>query len=336
MTLVARETITAETLFQKYFLPLYPMVARADLVKARATDVNPAKNSNIVRHLDEAAAVFVQSATRLFGAEEAAHLALDYSDASIHRLSQVVTAQKRNLWAQQGDAGSPDNELFNIVVHGAAYTGTCIVRRHGGAWRVRSPLWESLVALSSPAGEAELAVFHWWLKSLADAKDDDVSNKVANRSHSARAHTSLVDRYRTHVEIPRTRVETFPIFVVGERKLPRLSKSRYDIFYKYIKANLPELRDVGEHFPSPERFDELAFKWLDFYVVGGGRRILVVGLTGHGVHLFWLAADGFEKAALYPADAFPEPILRIMGDKLQLVVSHDDKMLTHEMLWWGP
>ncbi len=329
MTQDARTAVTAETLFRTFFLPLYPGDVRSDLAAARATDANPARNPAVLRHLDEAADVFTRAAARLFGANAAAaDLRLDYTDASIHRLSRALTRTRRDAWAATGAAGSPDNELFNVVVHGAAYVGACIVKNHGGAWKVRRPLWESLVGLSSRAGDAELAVFHWWLKSLADAVDE--------RDDVPLTATTLADRYRTHVEIPCAPVDDLPIVVAGSRKLPRLSKIRYDVFYKYIKANLPEIRDVGEHFPSPERFDELQFKWLDFHVVGDGRMVLLVGFTSHGVHLFWLGANGFEKAALYPCDGFPEPVVRITGDKIQLLVSYEEKTVTHEMLWWGP
>jgi hypothetical protein len=198
--------------------------------------------------------------------------------------------------------------------------GECIVRNHGGAWSVRRPLWESLVALKSRAGEAELPIFHWWLKSLADD-----------------ATATLGDRYRAHVEIPCARPEALPIIASPEgRVFPRLSRLKYDVFYKYLKAHLPEVKDVGEGFPSPERFTDYAFEHLDFALVGGGRMLLVYGPNKDGLHAFWLTKEGFDKAAFWPADAFPAPMMKVKGDKLEVLLSRDGKPLAFELLWWGP
>jgi hypothetical protein len=221
-----------------------------------------------------------------------------------------------------GAKGSADSALFNVVVHGAAYVGACVVKNHRGAWAVRRPLWESLVRLRSRAGEGELAVFHWWLKSLADERT-----------------ASLADRYRANVEVPCARPEELPQIAPPERKLPRLSKVRYDVFHKYVKANLPELRDVGDHFPTPERFDELGFKHLSFSLVGGGRILVVHGPSAHGLHAMWLTREGFDKSAFWPCDAFPEPLLRPKADdpdKLEVVLSVGGALRSFELLWWGP
>ena len=156
--------VDAEQLFLRFFLPLYPADARADLARARAQDANPARNPSLVGHLSDAADGFVGNAGALFGED----LGLDGSDASVHRLSAALTRERRDAWAAQGAPGTAENVLFNVVVHGAAYVGACVVGRHGGVWGVRRPLWESVVRLASRAGEADLAVFHWWLKSLAD------------------------------------------------------------------------------------------------------------------------------------------------------------------------
>lgn len=316
--------VTAEGLFTQYFLPLYPEDARADLEGARRADANPAGNPALFAHLDDAAEVFARMGPRLFEGEA---FDLDFTDESVHRLSARLTPARRNGWASRGAAGSAESELFNVVVHGAAYVGACIVRRHGGTWRVRRPLWETLVGLSSPAGDAELAVFHWWLKSLADGGAAGAEGLPA---------PTLADRYRTHVEIPCTDAAALPIVFQGERRLPRLSKVRYDVFYKYLKAHLPEIRDVGADFPSPARFDELAFRWLEAHVVGGGRAVVLVGHGATGVHLVWMGANGFDKAAFFPCDAFPDPVLRNEGGRLCLVLSAEGRAVTHEMLWWGP
>jgi hypothetical protein len=270
---------------------------------------------------DEAAIVFEKMHAAVLGQE----LELDRSDASVHRLGAALTRGVRDRLASER-AGERESVLFQVVVHGSAYVGACIVKNHGGVWAVRRPLWESLVRLKSHAGEGELPIFHWWLKSLADESfADDGSVRYG-----------LAERYRAHVEVPRMDPAALPVFVEGERKLPRISKVRYDVLYKYLKAHLPELRDLGKDFPSPERFDAYRFKWLDAFVLGGGKMVLLAGPGEGGLHAFWLDGTGFQKAALYAANAFPEPKVVVIEDKLRMLVSHDGAMQTHELLWWGP
>jgi hypothetical protein len=312
--------VTAESLFQTYFWPLYPEDAKADLARARSTDANPAKNPALFAHVDEAAMVFERMAPALFGGTDPK---LDRTDASVHRLSHVLTRGVRDVWMDETMLGA-ENPLFNVVVHGAAYVGACIVRGHGGSWRLRRPLWESVVSLTSRAGQGDLAIFQWWLKSLSDAALDGEAGAP-----------TLADRYRTHVEIPCARPEELPV-LAAPRKVPRLAKVRYDTLYKHLRAHVPELRDVGEHFPSPERFDAYAFGALDFLLLGQGRMLLVAGTNAEGVHLFWMDAAGFEKGAFFPADAFPAPVVREEGDKLVVLCQVDSKPVRHEMLWWGP
>jgi hypothetical protein len=304
----------ADELFQAYFLPLYPDDARADLDAARATDANPANNPAVVAHLDDAARVFVAAAKSLFPSD----LVLDFSDASVHRLSAALTPDRRDAWRATAPAGTSSNALFNVVVHGAAYVGACIVQNHRGSWSVRRPLWESFVKLSSRAGDAELAVFHWWLKALADD-----------------APHTLADRYRTLVEVPCAPVDELPIIAADARPLPRLKKPRYDLLYKYLRAHVPELRDVGADFPSPERIEDYRFAWLDFALVGGGRMLVMAGLAEGGLAAFWLTKSGFEKSAFIPCDAFPEPKMELDGEKLRFVLSVEGKVVAREMLWWG-
>ncbi len=305
--------VTAESLFREHFLPLYPEDAKSDLACARTTDANPGKNPTILHHLDEAAEIFVRVGPRTLGLSES-ELRLDYTDESIHRLSKALTPARRD--AMRG----AENALFNFVVHGAAYVGACIVRTHGGTWSVRRPLWESLVNLRSRRGEGELPIFHWWLKSLADGSTG-----------------ALADRYRAHVEVPCSKPDDLPVLVPPERSLPRLRRPRYDAFYKYLRAHLPELRDVGEDFPSPERFEELRFEHLSFLPIGGGRMLLLYGPNENGLHAFWLGKDGFEKSAFWPCDRSPEPIVRPSeADKIEVVLSQEGAPLSFELLWWGP
>lgn len=310
--------VTAEALFTDFFLPLYPKDARGDLASARATDANPANNPQIVAHIADAARIFVAQAGVLFGAD----LELDGSDASIHRLSAALTRERRDAWMADG-AGTPESTLFNVVVHGAAYVGGCVAGNHGGVWSIRRPLWESVVRLKSRAGEGDLTVFHWWLKSLAD-------------DALAESGTRLADRYRTHVEIACANPEALARFADPEASIPRIDKPRHRVFCKYLTGHLPELAGVGDDFPSEERFDELGFRWIDFIALGEGRMVLAFGLGRKGLHLFWFTAKGFEKGAFFPADVFPEPRVRLQADKLQISLSVGGSVQTQEMLWWGP
>lgn len=318
--------VTAPALFNEFFLPLYPEDARSDLGRARREDANPANNPHVLAHLDDAARVFAEMAPDALGVP-ASKLELDFSDASVHRLSAAVTAERRDRMMAEGTRGTPENVLFNFVVHGAAYVGACTVRSHGARWAVRRPLWESLVHLVSRAGEADLPVFHWWLKSLADPKSDGTQ-------------ASLADRYRTYVEVPCAKPEELPIIAPADRPLPKITKVRYDVLHKYLKAHLPELRDLGEAFPSSERFANYEFASLSLQLVGGGRMLVLHGPTKQGLHAFWLTSQGFEKAAFWPCDAFPAPILRVKGDgmdqKIEILLSQGGTQSVIELLWWGP
>jgi hypothetical protein len=310
--------VNAEELFVRFFLPLYPPDARssADLARARVTDANPGRNRFIVAHIDDASQRFTDGARQMFGAD----LGLDGSDASVHRLSAALTRERRDAWAAQGAVGTAENALFNVAIHGSAYVGSCVVARHGGEWSVRRPLWESVVRLRSRAGEADLSIFHWWLKSLADDAQG----------------ATLADRYRAHVEVPCARPEDLPVIVPGDRALPRLVQPRYASLHKYLRAHLPEVRDLGEDFPSPERFEAFAFRWVDFHVLGGGRMVLMAAPSQGGLHLFWLSAGGFDKSAFFACDPFPDPIVQVRGERLVAMTRDGGEERVHEMLWWGP
>lgn len=311
----------ADELFRQVFLPLYPADVVADLASARRVDANPGGNPALLKHLEEAGTIFAAKAPGLLGTP----LALDGSDASVHHLSAALTRERRDALLAQGTVGGADNGLFNFVVHGAAYVGGCIVKNHGGGWRVRRPLWESMVGLSSAAGEAELAVFHWWLRALTEGLEGGAT---------------LADRYRTHVEVPSAAPSARPILFGSKpnqtRALPRLAKVTYSALYKYMKAHLPEMREVGQDFPSAERLDELGLKFLDPILVGGGRMVVLFGPGRNGAHFFWMGEGGFEKGAFVPCDGFPEPLLKVEGDILRLHAQVAGQAVTHEMLWWGP
>ena len=318
-----RATLTAEALFEGYFAPFYPPEALADLGAARSIDANPAKNPSILAQIEHGAEVFARLAPEaLLTSASASDLDLDFSDASVHRLSAKLTRERRDAWLGGGPParGGDPPMIVTFVTHGVLYVGACVARQHKGTWEVRRPLWESLVRLTSRAGTGDLAIFQWWLKALSDAEID---------------HGRLGARYRTHVEVPTFDADALPVLVSPDRKLPRLAKVRYDLLYKHLRAHLPELRSVGEDFPSPERFEEMGFKWLDFVILGGGRMVLIHGPTDRGVHLFWMDAGGFVKQAYYPADSFPAHVVQVEGDKLRVVVSIQNKPEVHEMLWWG-
>jgi hypothetical protein len=310
--------LSAERLFTRWFLPLYPPELRADLARARSEDANPAHNPRIVAQLDDIADTFARLAPPLLGAPE---LELDRSDASVHRLGALLDRARRDALLEPPASAGEVPPLVQLVTHGAVYVGACVVASHGGVWQVRSPLWESRVRLVSRAGEASLAVFQWWLKSLGD---DEIEER------------RLADRYRLHVEVPTAAPEALPVIAPPTRRLPRLARVRYDTLYKHLRAHLPELRDLGEHFPSAERFAELGFEHLEFALVGDGRMLLVHGPSQRGVHLFWLDLAGFAASAFYPADAAPPHRLEIEGDKVRLHLAVLGRDETHEMLWWGP
>jgi hypothetical protein len=309
----------AEELFARYFVGLYPQ--GADFSKLRAEDANEAQNPAILAQIAGAASAFAKLAPEALGAPE---LELDFSDRSVHEIAPRLTRERRDAWTSERDGEG--SLLVKMAVHGALYVGACIVKNHGGRWLVRRPSWESKVELVSPAGTAELAPFAWWLKALSD---EEIGKG------------RLGDRYRTYVEVPTFDASKLAVLAAGGRAIPRLAKVRYDTLHQHLRAHLPELRDLGADFPSPERFAELAFSSLDFLLVGDGRMLVMHGPTPEGLHLYWLDATGFVKAAYFPADAFPAPIVqRLPGEgatpeRLRVVFSSDTKERVHEMLWWG-
>jgi hypothetical protein len=313
--------LTAAALFERFFAPVYPRDAIEDLPRARTTDANPGNNPSILAQIEHAAEVFARLAP---AALEEPELGLDDSDASVHRLGAALTRERRDAWIEAGPRRAPPLDgpplLVTLVTHGALYVGTCVVKNHGGQWLVRRPLWESVVRLESHAGTGDLAFFQWWLKALSD---EEIGKG------------RLGDRYRTHVEVPTFDAERLPVIAGGERRIPRLAKVRYDTLYKHLRAHLPELRSVGDDFPSPERLEEMGFKRLDFVLLGGGRMLLMHGPTDDGVHLLWLDAEGFVKSAFYPADKFPEHVVQVDGERLRVIVPIGGATRVHEMLWWG-
>ena len=314
------EKVTAESLFTRVFLALYPDGAQTDLARVRSEDANPANNPQVTAHLADAAERFAKLAPTHLGTD----LTCDFSIASVHQIGRALT----RAWRDRVLASDPET-LFNVVVHGAAYVGEVIVRQAGGTWQVRRPLWESLVHLESRAGEASLAPFSWFLRSLSDDEIDV---------------TLLGDRFRAYVEAPTADLGAFAVIAEPTRRLPRLAKSvRYDVLHKHLRAHLPEMRDLGNDFPSPERFAEYKFHSLDFALREQGRVLVLFGAGAGGLHVFWLSARGFEKSMFVPCDALPAPEVRFGQadtkrgpvDTLTFEVTRDGTRLEQEMLVWG-
>jgi hypothetical protein len=308
-----------EQLFRDSFWPHYPSDVRANLAAARTTDANPGNNPEFPARMGAFAETFVRGVQAM--RPELPPLAFD--DASVHRLSTVVGPELR-------DELLAKNELVPFVLHGVAWLGEVIARAHGGSWRFRNPLWESFVHLRSAAGEADLALFSWFLRALTPPE-------------SGVGASSLSDRYRRFVERPTVDVAAWPVFVTGERKLPRLAKVRYDLLHKYLRAHLPELSDLGADFPSPERFEAYGFRYLDLAVIGAGRMVLMSGLAEGGFGAFWLGPKGFEGSLFVPCDTFPEPRAEVIGDgsdllaqRVRLHFAQNKQALFEELLWWGP
>jgi hypothetical protein len=313
---------TATSIFEAYFRPLYPPDLRDDpraIEAARSIDANPGGNPRFLRELDHVAAVFAGLAPEALGKSD---LVLDVSDASVHRLGAAIDRPTRDALFGKSTPGDPQAPIVNVVVHGAIYVGRCIVERHGGVWGVRRPLWESVVRLRSRAGEGDLTPFHWWLKSLADDEIDKAT---------------LVARYRQHVERATARPESLPKIVTThvDRKLPTLKIVRYDTLHKHLRAHLPELKDLGANFPSPEQFADLGLLELEMTLLGEGRMLLMHGRGKRGLHLFWLDFEGFSHAMLLPADPGAAHSVALSGETLVVRFTKDGRELAHETLWWG-
>ena len=305
------DTETAERLFQSLFQPKYPAELRDEraLVAARAMDANPGRNPTLYAELEEIADVFARVAPVALGRE----LTLDRTDASVHRLAAALDRKTRDTLIASG-------AIVDLVIHGAVYVGSCVVRNHGGVWGVRRPLWESVVTLTSRAGVGDLAPFAWFLKALSDPEID---------------RAGLSSRYREHVERATARPEELPMIVVGERKLPTLKHVRYDTLHKYLVAHLPEMRDLGRDFPSPEQVSEIGFLSLDFLLLGEGRLLLMHGRGKAGLHMLWLDHTWFSHARFFPADPGAVHQIEVAGDKLRVTFELNGQRQEHEILYCG-
>jgi hypothetical protein len=177
--------LSAQALFERVFWPLYPEEVRRDLKAARESFVNPANDCGVTELIDEIAEAFKHLAPSILGLKGAD---LDDTDASVHKLGGALTRENRDRLLREQTVGRHRTPLLAMIaIHGTLYVARCIASNHQGQWLVRTPLWESTVRVQGPLGDAELAVFQWWLKSLSDEEVD---------------RRPLGDRYRRYVEVP--------------------------------------------------------------------------------------------------------------------------------------
>ncbi|MCU0690219.1 MAG: hypothetical protein MUF54_02335 [Polyangiaceae bacterium] len=308
----------AAALFERAFRPLYPPALQPQLDKLRTSPGAPCDDPAVLGRIDQIADAFREIAPDVLGLPADA---LDDTDASIHCLGAVLTKERRDELLARTSDDEPVPMLATVVIHGTLYVARCIVRNHRGRWRIRTPLWESTIALSSAMGDAELAIFQWWLKSLSDPEVERLP---------------LGARYRQYVEIPCFDAQSLPVVAPADRTIPRIACPTFAQLFRHLKAHVPEIREPGPHFPSADRFAQLKLEWVDFLWLGDGRMLLMHG-PGRlgGAHLFWMDRQGFVKAAYYPADAAPTHLIRLENGRLRVIVSVERSTRVHEMPWWG-
>ena len=226
--------------------------ARRPRPRARARTRTPRGNPAIFAHLDEAADR-LRRATRaaLFGADLAPR---PHATRASTASSAALTRERRDAWAAQGARGhAPRTCSSTSSVHGAAYVGACVVASHGGAWGVRRPLWESVVRLDVARGRGGPRR----LPLVAQVAGRRRSRGVDARRSLPRPRRGAL-RATRGAPGPRR----------GPRRaLPRLKQPRYDLLHKYLRAHLPELRDLGARLPRPGSLRGVTrFRWLDFHL----------------------------------------------------------------------
>jgi hypothetical protein len=306
-------THTPTGLFERYFWPHYPSDVRADPEHFRNLDVNPAKNPALVATLAEAAALLVDQAPTLLGTT------LSYDEVGIVALARALDAPRRDAWIAASDPRDAHSVFFNAVVHMAAFVGESIVRAHHGTWELRRPLWESIVRRRT---RGAVAPFHWVLKSLGD---DEVGRET------------LAWRWRVHVAMASADPSAWPVIAPVSR-LPALKEPTYDLLVKYLHQHLPEVRDVGESFPSPAAFTARRYARLGFESFHGGRVLALHGQcspseeTPSAVEVMWLTAQGYDHADVVPCDANVPYFARSVGDEtLEVSVAWQGRPTTHRL-----
>jgi hypothetical protein len=311
------DPITPESLLARWFWPHYPPDVRAAPFLHRDVDANPGGNTGLNAHAADAAGRFVANAAALLEAP----VTLD--DAGIGALARALTRARRDAWLAASDPGDPGNLFFNVVVHAALFVGEVIVRRHGGRWELRRPLWESVV---HRRGGGAVSPFHWLLKGLADDAVDSLP---------------LAVRWRLHIVQPGADPTTLPVVTAAQR-LPPLKSPTYDLLVKYLHAHLEGLRDLGEGFPSPEEFTARAYAALTFTPLQGGRVLAVHGQTratpeGPGVvDVHWLTAHGHDHTDAIPTDQDVPYFGRALNDDaLEVTVGWKGGPHTHRLTLRG-
>lgn len=309
--------VTAESLFARFFWPLYPPDVRAEPERFRDEDANPAGNPRLAIPLAHAAEILVTNAPGLLGVP----LTLDATGVAV--LARALDRGTRDRLLATSDPTDPGNPFFNTVVHAAAFVGEVTVRTYGGRWSLRRPLWESLVTRRT---RGAFAPFHWILKGLADDSVDDAP---------------LAGRFRVHVQQASAEPDTFPV-IVSPRKLPVLKSPSYDLLVKYLHQHLASLRDVGEGFPTPTEFADRAFQSLGFELLHDGR---VLAVHGQGtptsdrpgaVELLWLTAEGYDHADVIPADVgVPYFARAVTRELVEVTVAWKGRPVTHRLTFQG-
>jgi hypothetical protein len=305
--------LTAPDLLARWFWPHYPDDVRAAPFLHRDVDANPGNNPSFAAALAEAAQLFAANAAGLLGE------ALPFTDEGIAALARGLTRERRDAWMAASDPASPDNRFTQVVVHAAAYVGEVIVRAHGGRWEMRRPLWESVVHRRRGG---TVSPFHWLLKTLADDAVDEAG---------------LAARWHVHVALHDLDVDAAAV-IAPERKLPALKRPTYDLLVKYLHQHLPELRDVGEGFPSPAEFTARGYESLSFERLHGGRVVALHGLVPAAgerppvVEVTWVTAKGFDHADTIPCDAGVAYFGRAVSDELiEVTVAWQGKPHTHRL-----
>lgn len=307
------EPLTASDLLARWFWPHYPADVRAAPFLHRDVDANPGNNPAFAAALAEAAELFAANASGLLGE------ALPFTDAGVATLARALTRARRDEWMAQSDPASPDNHFLQVIVHAAAYLGEVMVRAHGGRWEIRRPLWESVVHRRRGG---TVSPFHWLLKSLADDSVDELA---------------LASRWHIHVELHDLDLDGLPV-IAPEKRLPGLKHPTYDLLVKYLHQHLPELKDVGEGFPSAAEFTERRFESLSFERLHGGRVVALHGLIPAAgerppvVEVSWMTGRGFDHADTIPCDPGVAYFGRSVNDELiEVTVAWQGKPHTHRL-----
>lgn len=311
-------TLTPDDLFERWFWPHYPPDVRADPARYRHLDANPGKNPALAATLSDAAALFVANAPKLLG------IAPTWDAAGVGTLARALDRATRDRLLAESDPGDPGNPFFNTVVHAALFVGEVAVRAHGGTWALRRPLWESLVTRRTGGA---VAPFHWILKALGDDEVDAAS---------------LAYRFHVHVELASADVDALPV-IEAPRKLPTIRSPTYDLLVKYLRQHLPNLKDVGEGFPTPAELAARRFGTLAFELLHGGR---VLALHGQSpprdddgpstVEVLWLTAHGYDHADVVPSDRDVPYFGRAVTDEmLEVTVGWKGRPHTHRLTFRG-